>query len=196
MYARERRRQKSERRRLREAREGSDGKASGVNIQRTNTRDHPVPFLYPIPLYYAPVGGCVVGVGGIMGGASLMGAQCASVRRLFMLALLGCLFTGISRVLGVAVASELSAVGCLRVAVVAEAEGVAGAEVAVEAGVAVEAEDVVEVLNQTLDAYGILCSDHGKLWGIQCLENSLDLLHVCVNRHFLSRASSTSLRST
>ena len=145
MNARERRQQKSERRRLREAREAPGG-TGNLDRRRTNARDHPVPFLYPVPLYYAPIGGCVAGVGGIVdGGAAFGGAQCASVRGFVMSSFMGCSFTVVSRVLEVAAAGLHVAV---RAAVAAGVEVVAGAEAEVAAG-AVGVVDVVVVdLNQ------------------------------------------------
>jgi hypothetical protein len=69
------------------------------------------------------------------GGSPFAGAQCASVRGSFMPLFLGCSFTVVSRVLEVAVASELLAVAGLHVGVRAAAAAVAvvvgGAGVAV-----------------------------------------------------------------
>ncbi|KAI9572327.1 hypothetical protein HD554DRAFT_1671379 [Boletus coccyginus] len=60
MRARRRRREKLERRRAREG--------TGDLDTRQTSRDHPEPFLYPIPLYYAPIAGCcAAGVGGSCG---------------------------------------------------------------------------------------------------------------------------------
>ncbi|KAI9572329.1 hypothetical protein HD554DRAFT_2015301 [Boletus coccyginus] len=82
MNARERRREKLERRHLREAREASQG--TGDLDTRRRSRDHPEPFLYPIPLYYVPIAGCAIGVGGVVGGgAPFVGGQCAAVCGLF-----------------------------------------------------------------------------------------------------------------
>lgn len=144
LNARERRQQKSERRRRREAREATEGGKSAPDVQhvcdRDRDRNHPEPFLYPIPLYYVPIAGCVVGVGRVVDGG--VGAQCASVRDVLVLSLLGYSFNAVSRPLEVAVGSELLAVAHLH-AVVAVAVGVV-ADVA-EVGDVAEAEGVVEV---------------------------------------------------
>lgn len=161
MLARQRRQQKSERRRLREAREASGasdlkGKAA-LETERTAARNHPVPFLYPIPLYYVPVGGCVVGVGGVVDGGG-WGATCASVRRWFMSLLLGysLALTVVSRVLGEPAALELLGVG------VEAAEAVSGvvAEVEGDAEVGEDAAEVgdAEEDDQTLDMLAVRIS--------------------------------------
>ena len=97
MHAHEHRQQKSDHQRLREVGEASGGTAN-LNRRRTSAHDHPELFLYPVPLYYALIGGCIAGVGGIVdGGASFADVQCASVHGLFTLLFLGYSITIVSR---------------------------------------------------------------------------------------------------
>ncbi|KAF9222788.1 hypothetical protein BS17DRAFT_755176 [Gyrodon lividus] len=88
LRARERRRQKAERRQRREQRE-----MQAANGRRSGVPDHSQAFLYPVPMYYVPIGGCVVAAGGVVDGGGGFGSACAAVRGRFELPLRVCILS-------------------------------------------------------------------------------------------------------